>query len=119
MRIVAVVGSVTKNKEDYIRCGRLVGPLFGMLNKNTDFIVSGGAATGADAWARKYSGQYGFSYLEVPGLYQPCSSMRPRSATIAAVCDLALVVWDGRDRGTSHFVREMDKLGKKYWAIQL
>jgi len=132
MRLVAIIGSRTTNKDDYMRVGRLVGAEFKNLSQTNDIIVSGGAPTGADHWARKYCNQHGFRYLEAvafwsrqvadqtyPGLVTDYGAGKFRNLTIAKVSDLCIAFWNGTSRGTKHCIDAFEKLGKEVMVVKL
>lgn len=124
-RVIAIIGSRTPNKDSHMRCGQIVGHAFKCLNKNTDIILSGGAGSGADWWARVFAQKYGFRYLEAPAFWTKDDGSPNRGAglfrnvTIAKTCDIGLAVWDGRSHGTKHGIDSIQGLGKPVWVTQL
>lgn len=81
-------------------------------------IVSGcakGIDTAAILWAeeadvpvKKYPAQW-----NVNGHTDMAAGFK-RNALMAEYCDTAIIIWDGKSRGTKHMMSELDKRGKEF-----
>lgn len=130
-RIVGVIGSRVKDKDNNNLLGKLVHRY--MVNdKNINQIIwlSGGASTGADYWVRKYCSDYRLQYLEAPafwsqlyrykdgGDFDKTAGLR-RNSTIATVCTELWAFWDQVSRGTMDTVSKVRNLGKPIRMIDV
>lgn len=130
MKVVAIIGSRTKgptgngNRDTDIRCSELVKFTLNSLSRSTSIILSGGAASGADAWVKKLAPQMGFRYIEAPamwtvgGVYNPRAGTE-RNSTIAYVCTHMVGIWDGKSTGTWNALTKAQALGRNIWILQL
>src|SRR5260221_6272511 len=113
MEIIAIIGSRTTNKDTTERCKALVQSVFFKINKPNQIVMSGGAFSGADYWAKYTAHQLGFRYIEAPanwrntfkGQFDKYAGLF-RNTTIAMVCDRAVAIWDGKSIGTKHCLQE-------------
>ncbi len=133
-KLIAVVGSRTTVNDEFDKhVGRLV---YETLNLGTTpsvptVYVSGGAASGADAWIRRYAGRYGLKYLEATAFWaggvratsrrrrmDPTAGLK-RNSTIALVCDELYAFWDKRSPGTRDTIGKFERLGKPINIIDI
>ena len=77
-------------------------------------IITGGA-DGIDTIAERYADQRRLSKLILRPQYDIYGRGAPlkRNEQMVELCDVALIVWDGRSKGTLHTLRYAEKLGKK------
>ncbi len=83
-------------------------------------IVSGGAK-GVDSWAQMFAEENGLCFTVLLPQYERYGRGAPlkRNEQIAAYADAALVVWDGKSRGTAYTIRCFEKLGKPVKVVRV
>ena len=129
MRIVAIVGTRTTGVDNSQTCMLKVGSILACLDPKTDVILSGGAKSGADHWARKLAFRKGFRYIEAPADWYPenltgmsnivdKSAGLKRNTTIAIVCTHCVAVWDGISGGTKDMISKVNNMGKPLWILR-
>lgn len=82
-------------------------------------IVSG-MARGADALAVRFAREMGITLHEFPAdwnAYGKGAGFK-RNEDMARFADGLLAFWDGRSHGTSHMIRDMERLGKAVRTIR-
>lgn len=114
MRIVAIVGSRTKDSDEANRVAEKVQEILDNIDPAKDIVISGGCGSGADYWTKKLCSGLGYRYLEAVcfwggGVKKPTLY---RNTTIAMVCTELHAVWDGESPGTAHVMDEARTLGK-------
>ena len=82
-------------------------------------IITGGA-DGIDTLAEQYADQKRLSKLILRPQYELYGKFAPlkRNEKMVELCDMALIVWDGRSRGTKYTLNYAEKLGKKVILIK-
>ena len=89
------------------------------IPKEVTMIITGGAR-GIDALAEKYADKKHLSKLilrpqyEIYGRYAPLK----RNEQMIELCDMALVIWDGKSKGTDYTINYANKMGKKVILIK-
>lgn len=89
------------------------------IPKGVTMIITGGAR-GIDALAEKYADKKHLSKLilrpqyEIYGRYAPLK----RNEQMIELCDTALVIWDGKSKGTDYTINYANKMGKKVILIK-
>ena len=92
--------------------------LEGLIPEETDLIISGGAS-GIDSLAERFADKKRISKLILRPNYRLYGRGAPlkRNERMIEICDMALVVWDGRSRGTKYTIDRLKKLGKRVTLI--
>lgn len=122
--VVAIVGTRTKNKDDFKTVLSKVQELFNKLSKDKHIILSGGAGSGAD-WAAKLLAQKGgWSYLEAVAAWRVDGKFNKhagfdRNGTIAELADIVYAVWDGKSNGTRDTITKAKARGKTVIVVPL
>lgn len=88
------------------------------VDKDVDLIISGGAK-GVDALAEEYADKKGLSKLILRPNYTKYGKAAPliRNEKMVDICDKALIIWDGKSRGTNHTIEYAQKVGKSVMII--
>ena len=84
----------------------------------TTMIITGGA-NGIDTISEKYADRKRISKLILRpryDLYGRCAPLK-RNEEMVNICDMALIIWDGRSRGTEYTINYANKIGKKVILI--
>lgn len=86
--------------------------------KETTMIITGGA-DGIDALAEKYADKKRLSKLILRPQYELYRRGAPlkRNEKMVELCDMALIIWDGRSRGTKYTIDYACKMGKRAIVI--
>ena len=86
--------------------------------KETTMIIAGGA-DGIDTLAEKYADEKRLSKLILRPDYDLYGKGAPlkRNEKMVELCDMALVIWDGRSKGTKYTLNYAEKIGKKVILI--
>ena len=84
------------------------------IPEGTTLIITGGAA-GVDTLAEKYADELGLSKLIIRPKYDVYGKFAPlkRNQEMVEMCDVALIIWDGKSRGTKYTVDYAYKMGKQ------
>ncbi len=84
-----------------------------------DIVLSGGAKSGADFWAKEEATRQLRQYLEAPPNWHGLKRLAgfARNGTIATVCTHLLAVWDGKSGGTLDTIKKAQALGKPVWVV--
>ncbi|MCH5187253.1 MAG: hypothetical protein J1F63_02530 [Oscillospiraceae bacterium] len=86
-----------------------------------DVILSGGAG-GVDTLAEKYADANRISKLilrpDYKGSKNPKAEPLKRNDKLVAMCDEALIIWDGISRGTAYTIRKLIE-AKKSFSVRL
>ena len=88
------------------------------IPKETTLIISGGAI-GVDTLAERYADRHKISkYIKLPryDLYGRSAPLK-RNEEIANACDKALVIWDGKSRGSKYTIDYLKKIGKEVVVV--
>lgn len=90
----------------YINLELYIPPMTGM-------IISGGAS-GIDALAELYADKHRISKTILRPRYDKYKKSAPlkRNDKMVEMCDLVLIFWDGKSRGTKHTIDYAEKIGK-------
>ncbi len=86
--------------------------------EDTDLIIVGGAK-GIDAVAENYADKHKLSKLILRpkyNLYRKAAPLK-RNKEMVDICDEALIVWDGKSRGTKYTIDYAKKTGKNVNVI--
>ncbi len=124
---MAIVGSRTVGKDNLITVGKKVTEYINTLNKSEDIVISGGADSGADYWAKRICKDQRRPYIEAPAFWIPNNnhgnvdkSAGPRrNTTIALACTELVAFWDGKSRGTADVVKKAQELGRPIKVIPI
>ena len=92
--------------------------LEGLVPKETEIIITGGA-DGIDTLAEQYADKKHLSKLILRPRYDLYEKFAPlkRNEKMVEICDLALIIWDGRSRGTRYTADYARKIGKRVVLI--
>ena len=117
--IVAIVGSRCEGRAAD-RCSNIVKYAISVLPSGV-IIMSGGAKTGADFWAKKWALEFRRQYIEAPANWGGLGlgAGFARNKTIVEVSDMILSVWDGKSRGTKDTMDIANAVGRPLWVVQL
>ena len=76
-------------------------------------IVSGGAR-GIDAMGERFANEMGLDLTKFPADWDIYGSFagHKRNKEMAEYTDIALILWDGKSRGTKNMIEQMKKLAK-------
>ena len=88
------------------------------IPEETTMIITGGAE-GVDTLAEKYADKKCLSKLILRPQYDRYGRCAPlkRNEKMVELCDVALIVWDGRSKGTKYTISYAEKIGKKVILI--
>ncbi len=126
-QILAVIGSRAKDKESHNRVKLLVNHLFKGLNDKT-LVVSGGAITGADYWAKTLCNQNKIPYMEATAFWNATGGWGQgydrmaghfRNKVIARLCTKMVAFWDGKSPGTGGTIKYARMIGKPVEIIDI
>ena len=86
--------------------------------KETKMIIAGGAK-GIDALGEQYADRNHLSKIILRPQYSIYGKAAPlkRNEQMVKLCDVALIIWDGKSRGTKYTIDYAGKLGKKVILI--
>ena len=92
--------------------------LTGYVPSETTLIITGGA-TGMDALAEEYADKKHLSKLVLRPQYELFGRCAPlkRNEKMIELCDMALVVWDGKSKGTKSTICYAEKKNKDVCII--
>ena len=84
----------------------------------TQMIITGGA-NGIDTVAEKYADQKRLSKIVLRPQYNLFGRAAPlkRNEEMVKMCDTALVIWDGKSKGTKYTIDYANKIGKQVIVI--
>ena len=90
----------------------------GYVPDETALIITGGA-TGIDALAEEYADKKRLSKLILRPQYNLFGKSAPlkRNETMVMLCDMALIVWDGKSKGAKHTIEYAKRLNKPVISI--
>ncbi len=130
-QVLAVIGSRTTSRESLNRVGRLVNHLFKSLDHHT-LVVSGGAVTGADYWAKYLCNIRKIPYVEATAFWNApagksnglSNDYNPgaghfRNRVIARMCTRMVAFWDGKSPGTGGTLKYARLIGKPVEVIDI
>ncbi len=130
-QIVAIIGSRTHSEESQNRVGKLVHHLMKDYD-NHILVVSGGAVTGADYWAKYICSQRKIPYLEATAFWRPAVNHRyakpseydntaghTRNRIIARICTKMVAFWDGKSPGTGGAMKYARMIGKPVEIVDI
>ena len=82
--------------------------------EDTAMIITGGA-NGIDALAEKLADEMRLSKLVIRPQYNLYGRAAPlkRNEKMVELCDVALIIWDGKSKGTKYTAEYAKKLGKR------
>ena len=82
--------------------------------EDTAMIITGGA-NGIDTLAEKLADEMRLSKLVIRPRYNLYGRAAPlkRNEKMVELCDVALIIWDGKSKGTKYTAEYAKKLGKK------
>ena len=88
------------------------------IPKEAVMIITGGAE-GIDALGEKIADKKRWSKLVLRPRYDLYGKSAPlkRNEGMVDICDMALIVWDGRSRGTRHTIEYAERIGKRIILI--
>lgn len=88
--------------------------------KGVTMIITGGA-DGIDALAEKYADEKRISKLILRPQYELYGRGAPlkRNEKMVEICDMALIIWDKKSKGTEYTIKYADKLGKEVILVTL
>ena len=86
--------------------------------KETSLIISGGAG-GVDNLAELYADKKHISKLILRPQYNLYGKGAPlkRNEKMVELCDCALIIWDGRSKGTEYTIKYANKIEKRVILI--
>ena len=89
-----------------------------LVPKQTTLIITGGAE-GVDAIAEEYADKKRLSKLVLRPRYSLYGRGAPlkRNEEMLEFCDAALVIWDGRSRGSRYTIEQAKKMGKQVTVV--
>ena len=89
-----------------------------LVPKQTTLIITGGAE-GIDAIAEEYADKKRISKLVLRPRYDLYGKGAPlkRNEEMVEICDMALVIWDGKSRGAGYTIKYAKRMGKMVKVI--
>ena len=89
-----------------------------LIPEEVTLIITGGAM-GIDAIAERYADKRGISKLVLRPRYDLYGKGGPlkRNEKMVELCDMALVIWDGKSRGARYTIKYAEKMGKTVKVI--
>jgi hypothetical protein len=126
MQLIGIIGSRTKTPEQWDKVRDLVrGKVQALISEfgRTGFvIVSGGAASGADYFAKTEAKANRLKYLEAVAFWNIAGSVDRsagffRNQTIVDVCDVIYAFWDGESSGTKDTIKKAIAAGVKVITV--
>jgi hypothetical protein len=81
--------------------------------------VISGTARGVDRLGEQWATNFNIPIRKMPAdwdKYQKAAGMI-RNRDMAELCDCAVIVWDGKSRGTMGMISELKRLGKPYYLV--
>ena len=90
------------------------------ITDDVDTILTGGA-DGIDKLAEKYADSHGIEKIIIKPNYTRFSRAAPlkRNEELVRKCDKALVIWDGKSKGSKHTADYARKLNKEVLVIDI
>lgn len=81
-----------------------------------DVTIIEGGANGVDALAREFAIEHNIPYEEHPADWEKNgrSAGYIRNVEMVKEADIALIIWDGKSRGTAHMMKMCEKNGVRY-----
>ena len=88
--------------------------LQGLVPEGVTLIITGGAS-GIDEIAEEYADKKRISKLVLRPRYDLYGKAAPlkRNEEMVEICDMVLVIWDGRSRGSRYTIEQAKKMGKQ------
>ena len=85
-----------------------------------DVTLIEGGATGVDSLAKEYAQENDWFIKEFPANWKKYgkSAGYRRNKDMVHNCDLCLILWDGKSKGTQHDIELCEKEGKKYFLLR-
>jgi len=126
-QILAVIGSRTQDKDSHNRVKGLVNHLFKGLDQHS-LVISGGAITGADYWAKALCNQNKIPYIEAVAFWNATGSWGAgydktaghfRNRIIVRLCTRMVAFWDQRSPGTGGAIKYARMIGKPVEIIDI
>ena len=92
--------------------------LEGLVLEGVTLIITGGAS-GIDEIAEEYADKKRISKLVLRPRYELYGKGGPlkRNEKMVELCDMALVIWDGRSRGSRYTIEQAKKMGKQVTVV--
>ena len=92
--------------------------LQGLVPEGVTLIITGGAV-GIDAIAEQYADRRKISKLVLRPRYDLYGRGAPlkRNEEMVEICDMALVIWDGKSRGAGYTIKYAKRMGKMVKVI--
>lgn len=92
--------------------------LEGLVPEGVTLIITGGAV-GIDEIAEEYADKKRISKLVLRPRYDLYGRGAPlkRNEAMLEFCDAALVIWDGRSRGSRYTIEQAKKMGKQVTVV--
>lgn len=92
--------------------------LQGLVPEGVTLIITGGAS-GIDEIAEEYADKKRISKLVLRPRYDLYGKAAPlkRNEEMVEICDMALVIWDGKSRGAKYTIECAKRMGKTVKVI--
>ena len=92
--------------------------LQGLVPEGVTLIITGGAS-GIDEIAEQYADRRKISKLVLRPRYEIYGKGAPlrRNEKMVDICDMVLVIWDGKSRGARYTIEYAEKMGKTVKVI--
>ena len=92
--------------------------LQGLVPEGVTLIITGGAS-GIDEIAEEYADKKRISKLVLRPRYDLYGKAAPlkRNEEMVEICDMALVIWDGKSRGAGYTIKYAKRMGKMVKVI--
>lgn len=101
-----------KTNNLFFLIGTLLGNLEAETGRATSEIVSGGAR-GIDLVGEAYAHRYGIAVKQfIPDWSKGRAAGHERNGLMADYTDGAVIIWDGKSRGSKNMLEHMHRLGK-------
>lgn len=114
MKKLLVSGSRTIT--DRAKVFQTIDEMIGLTLKGEDVTIIEGGAKGVDTLAREFAIERNIPYEEHPADWDKNGRAAGyiRNVEMVKEADVALIIWDGKSKGTAHAMKKCEKKGVKY-----
>ena len=110
-----IVVAGCRTYENYTEAKLFLDECLEEYKEKTTLIFLSGGCKGADRLGERYAKENGYQIIPYPALWQKYGKGAGliRNKEMAKDCDLAIVFWDGKSRGTALMIALAEKYNKK------
>lgn len=94
--------------------------VFNHLRDNDIWEIISGGARGVASEAERLANEHGINFKLFKADWDNLGKLAGyvRNAKMVNYCDIALIVWDGKSKGTKHTIDLLDKANKPYVLVR-